>query len=174
MKLRCPVCHAESALDAVAEDDCARELLALLAGLPAEVARPLLAYLGLFRSPRRALAWARALRIARQALALCADYRQLAAGLEATVEALHAKREQGHAAPLGNQNYLRRVLEGLPPAPDGTALARPAPAITRGPARAPARPLSATEEAVLAIRAVDFGTVAADLPGAELPDGELP
>lgn len=114
MRLRCPVCHAEAALEAWAEDEAAREMMALLAGLDAELGRPLVAYLGLFRSASRALSWDRALRLAREVLALCPDSARLAAALVVTVEQLRAKRDAGDVRPLTNHNYLKRVLEGVP------------------------------------------------------------
>jgi len=148
MKIRCPVCHAESELAAVCEQDAARDLLALLVLLPVDLARPLTAYLGLFRSRKRALGWERGLRLTRQTLSLCADYTRLATALSLTVEALRAKRESTAATPLGNHNYLKRVLEGV--REDTLA------ATVSGPAKRPVRPLTATEEAVLAIRGVRF------------------
>lgn len=52
---RCPVCHSHISLEAIVQDDAGRELLAMLAGLDADLARPLVAYLGLFRPPRQDL-----------------------------------------------------------------------------------------------------------------------
>lgn len=50
MKLcRCPICHSDIHLDQLLEDDAGRELLGLIAQCQAEVARPLVAYIGLFR-----------------------------------------------------------------------------------------------------------------------------
>lgn len=114
MRLRCPVCHADAALEAWAEDDAARELMALLAGLEAELGRPLVAYLGLFRARKSALAWDRALRLSREVLALCTDSMRLADALATTVGQMRIKREAGDIRPLANHNYLRRVLEGMP------------------------------------------------------------
>lgn len=149
MRLRCPVCHAEAALEAWAEDEAARELMGLLAGLDAALGRPLVAYLGLFRSRSRALAWDRALRLAREALAL-ADSAVLAEALSETTEAMRMKREAGDIRPLENHNYLKRVIESV--AARGV---RSAVAVARdSAARRVAGRLSATEEAILAIRQV--------------------
>lgn len=114
MRLRCPVCHAEAALEAWAEDEAARELMALLSTLDATLGRPLVAYLGLFRSGSRALSWERALRLAREALALEPDAARLAAALSQTVEQLRGKREAGDGRALSSHGYLKRVLEGMP------------------------------------------------------------
>ncbi|MEO1766770.1 hypothetical protein [Thiobacter aerophilum] len=114
MRLRCPVCHAEAALEAWAEDEAAREMMAILSALDATLGRPLVAYLGLWRSASRALAWERAVRIAREVLALEADAQRLAAALSQTVEQLRVKRDAGDVRPLTGHNYLKRVLEGMP------------------------------------------------------------
>lgn len=113
MRLRCPVCHAEAALEAWAEDEAAREMMALLAGLEAQLGRALAAYLGLFRSKSRALAWERALRLAREVLALGIDEAVLSQALSDTVEAMRQKREAGDIRPLENHNYLKRVAESV-------------------------------------------------------------
>lgn len=132
MRIRCPVCYTEHALEAILEDEAARELMGVLADLPREVSRPLVAYLGLWRSRTRALAWDRALRIAREALALHADTTLLGAALAETVEAIRTKRERGEdTRPLSSHHYLRRVLEtvaarGVSPQPLRDV--RPAPA----------------------------------------------
>lgn len=150
MRLRCPVCHAEAALEAWAEDDAARELMALLSTLDATLGRPLVAYLGLWRSASRALAWDRALRIAREVLALDADAQRLAAALTQTVEQLRAKRDAGDVRPLTSHGYLLRVLQGtqaaILPSDDGldTSAAR----------RLAARSPSATVDGVMRLEAL--------------------
>ncbi len=106
---RCPVCHAHLALDAIVQDDAARELLALLASLDADLARAIVSYLALWRPVKQDLAWHRALRLARETLALDADAARLAAALVHTVEAIRAK---GAQPPLRSHGYLRRVIEG--------------------------------------------------------------
>lgn len=116
MRLRCPVCHAESALEAWAEDDAARELMGLLAGLDAALGRALVAYLGLWRPASRALSWERALRIAREVLAMDTDAQRLAAALSQTVEQLRLKRDAGDMRALSSHGYLKRVLAGTPTA----------------------------------------------------------
>ena len=108
---RCPVCHSQISLEAVCQDEAGRELLGLLANLPGETSRALVQYLGLFRPEKRDLSNDRALRLAREALALCADSLRLSAAMSETVEAIRAK---SGAVPMKNHNYLRRVLEGMP------------------------------------------------------------
>lgn len=108
---RCPVCHARLQLEALCQDEAARELLALLAGLDGALGRALVSYLGLFRPQRGDLPHDRALRLARAALALCPDSVRLATALAETAEAIRAKSD-GRA--MRNHNYLLRVLEGIP------------------------------------------------------------
>lgn len=112
MNLSCPCCHAKYPLEAALDGEAAGELQLLLAQA-GPLARPLIAYLGLFRSKTRALSFDRAVRLAAEVLALSADGRQLALALAETVEAIRAKRDQGQIKPLTNHNYLRRVLESV-------------------------------------------------------------
>lgn len=156
MRLRCPVCHAEAALEAWAEDEAAREMMGLLSGLEATLGRALVAYLGLWRSPSRALAWERALRLAREVLALEQDAARLAAALSQTVEQLRSKREAGDGRALSSHGYLTRVLDGLPRAaqalPALTPDARDAAEATGGRrARATAAAPSATLGGLMAL-----------------------
>jgi hypothetical protein len=109
MQLICPCCHARYPLDAANQDEAARELLALRGTLPPRCWNPLIGYLGLFRSETRALAWDRALKLAREVMALNADPDRLENALAETVEALRLKG----GAPLKNHNYLKRVLENI-------------------------------------------------------------
>lgn len=110
MVVTCPCCFARFGIEAALEDEAARELMVLLADLPREIARPLVSYLSLFRSASRALAWDRALRLARETLAL-GDHGALGAALSETVDAMRTKQGEGNWRPLGNHNYLKRVLE---------------------------------------------------------------
>lgn len=120
MNLTCPCCFATISIEAALESASGRELMGVLAQA-GPMARPLAAYLGCFRSPPRALAWDRALKLAREVLEIGADPRALAAALGETVEAMRAKREQGDSRPLKNHNYLRRVLESVALAPPSLA-----------------------------------------------------
>lgn len=169
---RCPVCHAHLHLDALVQDAAGRELLGLLATLPEGLGRALMPYLGLWRPARGDLDNARALRLAREALALDADPDRLAWALAETVEGIRAKGDKGdkgdkgNARRMTNHNYLKRVLEGLPQsAPAGAvdvgAVAAGRPAAPRQ--RMPGGRLSATEEAIMAIRQVGIGGDAIDV-----------
>lgn len=131
MQLTCPCCYTRFGIEAALQADAGRDLMALLAGMDAALARPLFAYLGLFRAAKTQLSWDRALRLAREVLAL-ADGQVLAAALAETVTAMDEKRAQGAWKPLGNHNYLKRViesttarLEALPAAPNNVSVSEP-------------------------------------------------
>ncbi len=130
------------------QDEAARELLALR-GERAEFWPHLVAYLGCFRSKSRSLSWSRALKLAREVMAIGADPRALAAALDETVESMRQKRDQGDVRPLKNHNYLQRVLESVGSVgaglPVGAQHAAPPPAARRG-----GRSGMATAEGVLA------------------------
>jgi hypothetical protein len=126
---RCPTCHAHIQLEAVCQDDAGRELLALLAGLEADLGRALVAYIGLFRPASRDLTNDRALRLAQEVLRDFAPGERLSAALAATVESIRAKG----GAQLRNHNYLRIVLEGMPAHCAALPAARE-PAARKGPA----------------------------------------
>lgn len=112
---RCPICHSQISLEAVCQDEAGRELLGVLANLPGEASRALVQYLGLFRPEKRDLSNDRALRLAREAMALCPDSMRLSAAMAETVEAIRGKcGAKSGAVPMKNHNYLRRVLEGMP------------------------------------------------------------
>lgn len=113
MIYHCPLCHGAFSIEALCQDQAGRDLLCLVAKV-GPVAPALLAYLSLFRSEKRALAYDRALRLATEVLELPSGPGRLTAALTETVEALRSKREQGQAKPLKNHNYLKRVLESLP------------------------------------------------------------
>lgn len=100
-------------IETLVQDEAARELLALRGETAAVVWPHLVAYLGLFRSPSRALAWDRALRLAKEVLEIPAVPNVLATALAETVEAMRQKRGSGAAKPLSNHNYLKRVLESV-------------------------------------------------------------
>ena len=146
---RCPVCHSQISLEAVCQDEAGRELLGLLANLPGEASRALVQYLGLFRPEKRDLSNDRALRLAREVLALCADSLRLSAAMSETVEAIRAK---SGAVPMKNHNYLKRVLEGMPEA--GAAALAVREDTRRVVAR---RSFSKTEAALLALEGMKRG-----------------
>lgn len=116
MNLTCPCCHARYSVDAVLQDEAARDLLALRGSLPPRIWNPLLAYLGLFRSESRALAWDKALKLAREIQEMgiaSGEWDKLENALAETVESL---RQRG-GKPLKNHNYLKRVVENTASTP---------------------------------------------------------
>jgi len=141
---RCPVCHAHLHLDALVQDEAGRELLGLCATLSDDLGRALVGYLSLWRPARGDLDHARALKLAREVLALESDPARLAWALAETVESLRAK---GEARRMTNHNYLRRVLEGTPAA-GGPVIAQPPAAPQR------AAKTSATVDAVMRLEAI--------------------
>lgn len=126
MKIKCPSCHAEHSLEAVLDGQAGSELMLLLADLEPGLARLLLSYLSLFRSPSRALSWDRALRLGREALALEAQRGRLAAALSKTITVLREKQKGGEGwKPLTSHNYLARVLKEMPPDAPGALMVPP-------------------------------------------------
>ncbi len=109
---RCPVCHSRIDLEALVQDNAGRELLALLAQQDASTGTALVTYLGLFRPAKRDLTNDRALKLARETLALEAA-QWLTPALQETVYALREKRRQGDVRPLTNHNYLKSVLASV-------------------------------------------------------------
>lgn len=112
MLLTCPICHVRYSLEAILQDEAARELLSL-SGQAGRAWPGLVKYLGLFRSDTRPLAWDRALKLAKEVLEIPADPAALEIALAETVEALRAKGGKA----LKNHNYLKRVLENTTPQP---------------------------------------------------------
>lgn len=107
---RCPICHSRISLEALVQDEAGRELMALVARLDTQTGAALVSYLGLFRSASRDLANERALKLARETLALTQDTARLAIAMSETVEALRSKQPR---QPLKNHNYLQKVLESV-------------------------------------------------------------
>ena len=66
MMLHCPCCHAQFSIEAVIQDEEARRLI----GMKGEFPPSLFAYLSLFRSEKRALAWDRMTRLTVEVLAI--------------------------------------------------------------------------------------------------------
>jgi hypothetical protein len=103
---RCPVCHHRLSLEAICQDEAARELVGIFIGLNTDAGTALVTYLGLFRSEARDLSHDKALRLAKEVLAL-ADLRMVVPALRTTVDNLQGKGGK----PLANHNYLKKVLE---------------------------------------------------------------
>lgn len=134
---RCPVCHSHITLEAIVQDEAGRELMALLANLEGDLSRALVTYLGLFRPEKRDLSNDRALRIAKEVMALTNDSARLSHALAQTVEMLRAK----DGLPLKNHNYLIKVMSSLAP---GLAIAQ----------ESPARLMSKTEQALIKVEKI--------------------
>jgi len=141
MQLTCPCCHAHVPLEAALQDEAGRELVAMLAAMRPTLALPLVHYLGFFRPLRQQLGWGRSLRLAHEVVALHPEDtdRLMLALLEAS-RGLDDKRAQPGWKPLGNHNYLKRVLEsvqartnGLTDGPGAAVVATAAPAGTKAP-----------------------------------------
>ena len=109
---RCPVCHSRIGLEQLVQDEAGRELLALLSTLDTAAGAALVSYIGLFRPAQRDLANDRALKLARETLALEA-VQWLVPALQETVETLRSKRAQGDSKALTNHNYLSKVLQSV-------------------------------------------------------------
>jgi len=110
MKLRCPVCHCTFSLEAIVASDAGRDLLIALSQ-QGQLFRPLVQYVGLFRTAQRDLSYTKALKLVNEVVALGIEPERLAIALHDTVEAIHAKRQQGTGKPFKNHNYLLSVLE---------------------------------------------------------------
>ncbi len=106
MILHCPCCHAQFSIEAVIQDEEARRLI----GMKGEFPPALFAYLSLFRSEKRALAWDRMTRLTVEVLAIGEQGAGSGALNEAMAETVEALRGKGKG-PLKNHNYLKRVLE---------------------------------------------------------------
>lgn len=114
MKLsRCPVCHAHLHLDALVNDDAAREMLALLAPLDGGLGRALVAYIGLFRPEKSDLSFSRALKLTNETLALTPNHDWLRVALGQTITSIRNARSEGQARSLTNHNYLKKVLSSI-------------------------------------------------------------
>ncbi|WP_041388947.1 hypothetical protein [Polaromonas sp. JS666] len=112
MQLNCPCCHARYPFEAALQDDAAREVNGLLVVMQPQLMRPLISYIGLFRSAGRQLAWERALRLMQETLNLAPfNPAALESALVDTIAAMDEKRGQGGFKPLANHNYLKRVIE---------------------------------------------------------------
>lgn len=114
MKLcRCPVCHTSIHLDAMVNDEAARELLGILAPLDGATGRVLMHYIALFRPAKSDLSFSRALVLVSDTLALTTNRDWLRAALEETVNKLRAARIDGNPRPISNHNYLKKVIESI-------------------------------------------------------------
>ncbi len=132
MRATCPECGSIGHIAAFFADDDGKRLMAAVLDLPAELHRPTLGYLGLFKPPKNALSMQRATRLVgdlKQLVAtgsVCRDERgdtrraatpaMWAEGIEQMLAA-----RSGLSLPLANHNYLRAVVFGIADATDARA-----------------------------------------------------
>jgi len=111
MKLgRCPICHSDLHLDAIIEDDAGREIITILMQATHNCARPLVAYIGLFRPLKSNLSNSRTAKLMSEVLEQFKPSRHLAYALNETVKQIQKKRAGGNdTKPLSNHNYLKTV-----------------------------------------------------------------
>jgi hypothetical protein len=139
---RCPICHHHISLAALVQDEAARELVGIVTGLDTDAGTALVMYLGLFRSANRDLAHDRALRLAREVLAL-GPVNVVAAAMRKTVDSLQGRLE----SPLANHNYMQKILNselGLLPAMQPNAM--PVPTAKIAPASKTSQGIDALQE----------------------------
>lgn len=122
MKLVCPSCGAVASAEVWEHDARWREMMQVVASLPAPLPSTVLGYLALFRPGKTALSVKKALRLTRELSALVAQGhiqvqgqvarpchpRMWAAAMEQMVE-----RRGTLTLPLKNHNYLRRIVWGV-------------------------------------------------------------
>ena len=113
MKLgRCPICHSDLHLDALIEDAAGREVLTMLLKFTHNCARPVVAYLGLFRPAKSNLSNSRTAKLMQEVLEQFKPSRHLAHALNETVKQIQKKRANSHdIKPLANHNYLKTVYD---------------------------------------------------------------
>lgn len=116
MNLICPHCNSRLELSALAEDADARKLFGLLKDC-GPAASAIVAYLGLFKPPKQALRWSRALKLAEELLAMLSQLEatldELATACLRTVAALDERRKGSDWQPLSSHRYLARVLDAV-------------------------------------------------------------
>jgi hypothetical protein len=113
MKLcRCPVCRSDLHLDAIIEDEAGREVLSMLLQFTHNCARPVVAYIGLFRPAKSNLSNSRAAKLMQEVLEQFKPSRHLAHALNETVKQIQKKRANSNdVKPLANHNYLKTVYD---------------------------------------------------------------
>jgi hypothetical protein len=132
MRATCPDCGATGHIAAFFADDDGKRLVAAVVDLPAELQRPALGYLGLFKPAKNALSVPRATRLVQELQQLVATgtvsrddrtglRRQAAPTMWAEgIEQMLTNRN-GLTLPLANHNYLRAVVFGIADQADARA-----------------------------------------------------
>lgn len=132
MLATCPHCAFTGEVEAFFADDEGKRLAAVLAELPAECGRAVIAYLRLFKPAKTGLRTARAVKLAREVAALiaagevCKDERggvrrAATPGMWAQgIEQMLAQRDR-LSLPLESHGYLRAVVFGIADSADAAA-----------------------------------------------------
>jgi hypothetical protein len=108
---RCPHCHLPLDLAHLVSDDAASQVLRIVVAA-GDDARPLLAYVGLWRPAKRDLSWDRTLKLLTEVQAMLAGIDRQAAceALSATVQGI---RDKGGQLPITSHGYLKKVLDAV-------------------------------------------------------------
>lgn len=132
MQATCPHCAFQAEIEAFFADDDGKRLAAVVAEVPAECGRAVLAYLRLFKPPKTGLRTPRALKLAREVVALVAAgtvskdertgvRRPASPSMWAQgIEQMLAQRDR-LSLPLESHGYLRAVVYGLADSADAAA-----------------------------------------------------
>jgi len=132
MLATCPHCAFQAEIEAFFTDDDGKRLAAILADVPPECGRAVLAYLRLFKPPKTGLRAARAVKLAREVATLvtagtvCKDERSgirrpaTPAMWAAGIEQMLAQRDR-MSLPLESHGYLRAVVYGIADSADAVA-----------------------------------------------------
>jgi len=107
VKLVCKSCGAHGGAEFFTDDAEARQCLAIAAGLPGPVARHVLAYLGLFRTPGRTLRWAKAHR-------LLLELKELVEAVDVRWERKPPRPNQARAWGVAMERIIERPPRRLP------------------------------------------------------------
>lgn len=121
MNLVCPACGAQFSAEIMANDAEAREAMAAIAAMPAEIAHVILPYLALFRPAKRRLSWGKAKRLLEEIRELMAsgkvgkgvDVRPCSPGRWAKAMAQMQDQKETIRRPLTSHAYLISVAYGL-------------------------------------------------------------
>jgi hypothetical protein len=130
MKLtRCPICHADIALDALIQDDAGRGIMQIFLGMDKALGGAVVEYISLFRPAKTALSNVRMLALLEETLALEKNRDILIVSLRGAVAAAREKQAQGLWKQPKNHGWITafihdaRVRQNLPPkAPKPTPL----------------------------------------------------
>jgi len=131
MRLSCPACGAEMTLDVAIAHEGARAATLAALELPHQLGKPLIAYIALFRPPKRQLSHDRLASLLNELLPLIQaaqierNGRTWSAPVEywrAALESMIAKRDAGKLQlPLKSHGYLLEVVAGIAHDAEGKA-----------------------------------------------------